>query len=80
MILYFVLVGFVTGAIGAAVVLNLGGGILLAILGYSLGGAFGVVISALFVALAPTFPRTKPGRGLPVRARQVRVPAHAPRR
>jgi len=80
MILYFVLVGFVAGAIGAGAVLGSGGGILFAILAYSLAGALGVVLSAVVVAFAPTFPRPKPRGGLPVDARRVRVQAHVPRR
>ena len=69
MILYFVLVGFVTGAIGAGAVLAAGGGILFAILAYSAAGALGVVLSALAFALAPSFPR--PRGGMPVRAHTV---------
>ncbi len=80
MILYFVLVGFVAGGIGAAVVLTVGGGIWLAILAYSLVGALGVVVSAVVLAFMPSFPRPRPRGGLPVDARRVRVQAHAPRR
>ena len=79
MILYFVLVGFVAGVIGAAVVLTAGGGIWLAILAYSLAGALGVVLSAVFLAFMPTLPRPRPRGGLPVDARRVRVQAHARR-
>ena len=49
MILYFVLVGFVTGAIGAGFVLYTGGGVLLVLLAYSFSGALGVVLSALII-------------------------------
>ncbi|MCB1357873.1 MAG: hypothetical protein KDK53_15735 [Maritimibacter sp.] len=102
MILYFVLIGFVTGAIGAGVVLQSGGGILLALLAYSLAGALGVVLSALVFAFVPNTPRPRRRGGLPVhahpvharsaahsaspsrsramRARHLRVEAHAPRR
>jgi hypothetical protein len=79
MILYFVLVGFVAGALGAVVVLSAGGGILFAILAYSLAGALGVVLTAVFMAVMPTIPRPRPRGGLPVDARRVRVQAHARR-
>ena len=89
MILYFVLVGFIAGAIGAGYVLSIGGGVLLALLAYSGAGGLGVVLSAVVVAAAPTLPRAR--RGLPVsahpasgrsamRTRHVRVEAQAPRR
>lgn len=101
MILYFVLVGFVTGAIGAGLVIQLGGGILFAILAYSFGGALGVVLSAVIYAFLPIAPRPRRRGGMPVhvhpvharsahraeplssrsvRARSLRVQAHAPRR
>jgi len=73
MILYFVLVGFVTGSIGAGFVLYTGGGVVLALLAYSLCGAFGVVLTALFVAFAPTMPRPRPRGGLPVTTHPVRA-------
>ncbi|HCQ66234.1 MAG TPA: hypothetical protein DIU07_14260 [Rhodobacteraceae bacterium] len=73
MILYFVLVGFVTGAIGAGFVLYSGGSVLLAVLAYSLAGALGVVLSALIIAFAPSFPRPRPRRGLPAGAQPVRA-------
>jgi len=78
MILYFVLVGFVAGALAAVGVLTSGGGVLLALLAYSLGGALGVFLFAALIALAPNFPR--PRSGLPAHARRVRVQAHATRR
>lgn len=95
MILYFVLVGFITGSIGAGFVLYSGGGFFLALLAYSLSGALGVVLTALLVAFAPTFPRPRPRGGLPVttnpvrahrvvsrpvRTGHVRIEAQAPRR
>jgi hypothetical protein len=73
MILYFVLVGFVSGAIGAGYVLYAGGGLLLALLAYSFTGALGVVLSALIIAVAPSFPRPRPRRGLPSGAHPVRA-------
>lgn len=60
MILFFVLVGFITGAIGAGVALYAGSSWQLALLAYSFTGALGVVIAALVVAFAPTIP---PSRG-----------------
>ena len=80
MILYFVLVGFVAGALGAVVVLSAGGGILFAILAYSLGGALGVLLCAVFAAFMPSLPKPRPRGGLPVEAPRVRVEAHVPRR
>lgn len=62
MILYFVLVGFVTGALCAAAVLATGGGVLLALLAYASAGALGVVLSAILWALAPPFPKPRVGR------------------
>lgn len=73
MILYFVLVGFVTGAIGAGFVLYSGGGFLLALLAYSGTGALGIVVTALVVAFLPTLPRPRRRGGMPVNARPVRA-------
>lgn len=85
MILYFVLVGFVTGALGAAAVIGSGGGVVFALLAYSLAGAVGVLLSAVLVAIAPSFPRPRGGLSVgtgqvPVNARRVQVQAHASRR
>lgn len=71
MILYFVLVGFVTGAIGAGVVLQTGGGLFLALLAYSLAGALGVVLSAMIYAFVPNIPRPRRRGGLAVHAHPV---------
>lgn len=78
MILFFVLVGFVTGTLGAVTVVSAGGGVLWAILAYSLGGAVGVVLTALLIALAPSFPRPRPRGGLPANAVPARRVAHRP--
>ncbi|MEZ5723232.1 MAG: hypothetical protein R3D59_18010 [Paracoccaceae bacterium] len=58
-ILYFVLIGFVTGTVGAWFVLQTGAGILLALLAYSFAGALGVVVSAVAFAFAPTSCRAR---------------------
>ncbi|MCB1348649.1 MAG: hypothetical protein R3D80_09235 [Paracoccaceae bacterium] len=71
MILYFVLIGFVTGTVGAWFVLQTGAGILLALLAYSFAGALGVVVSAVAFAFAPTLPRPRRRGGLPVHAHPV---------
>lgn len=73
MILYFVLVGFVTGAIGAGFVLTSGGGFLLALLAYSGAGALGILLTALIVAFAPILPRPRRRGGMPVNAHPARA-------
>ena len=78
MILYFVLIGFVAGGAGAIAVLAAGGAVWLAVLAYSFAGALGVLLSALIVAVAPTFPR--PRGGLPVPAHPVRARSPGPAR
>ncbi|PIE07157.1 MAG: hypothetical protein CSA74_08500 [Rhodobacterales bacterium] len=79
MILYFVLIGFVTGAVSATAVLTSGGSIPFALLAYSLGGAAGVMLLAVFVAFVPPMPR--PRRGLPATGSQhVHIPVQAPHR
>ncbi len=80
-ILYFVLIGFVTGAVSASAVLTSGGSIAFAILAYSVGGAAGVLLLATFVALAPTAPRPRPRGGLPAPpSGRVHVQVEAPNR
>lgn len=54
MILIFVAIGFVVGAIAAACVLYSDGGVLLAIVAYSFAGALAILISAALFALRPT--------------------------
>ncbi|MCB1336787.1 MAG: hypothetical protein KDK10_04785 [Maritimibacter sp.] len=71
MILLFVLVGFVAGTVCAAYTLATGGGILAAVLAYSVFGAIAVVITAILTAIGPTLMRPKAASGIP-----VRVPAH----
>lgn len=72
MILVFVLVGFVVGAVSAGYTLAVGGGILAALAAYSICGALAVVITAFFMAVGPTLFRQKPASGIPVRAQVQR--------